>query len=764
MVGTLKKITHQLITAALLFYLSFAHLYAAQPNPDASLNLTKSELDWLRENPIIKLGIDRAFPPFSSINSRDEFVGFTADILNIIEQRLDITFEINKETPWAQTLELAKRGEIDMIAGIVITQERTEYLHFTANYIKNPSIIVNRIDSDGYIGHLKNLENKVVAIENGSFSAAMITRDYPDINLLKVQNTELALELVSRGKADAYVGNAVTASYLSRQLGLNNLSFSGNTEYYNNHSIGIVKPNPMLTSIVEKALASITLSTRDQITNKWFGLWVIHHNQRQMVLALTALTAFFLMVAVIWIFMLKRSKKALLVREQQIRQQANFDSLTGLLNRRHFNNVLNEEMERTPPVPFALIVLNIRQFKEINDTLGHNIGDILLKRVSRRIKNTVRGSDIIARLGGDEFTIVIKRIENSEHIQRIVETVLNSLKSEFLIDGHSIHISSNVGVTLFPKDAQNRNEILANVDQAMAASKQLEPNTYTFFNESMREALKLKTAILRDLKDALKEQQFELFYQPIINFKTGEITKTEALIRWQHPQRGMISPMQFITLAEESGLIHEMGEWIFETATQQVAKWRQQYSPNLQVSINTSPLQYRDNGINVEKWQAQLQQLNLTGDALVLEITENLLMDTKSNIKRKLKQFSQSGLEIAIDDFGTGYSSLSYMKSFDIDYLKIDQSFVKNLSAESDDLALCEAIIVMAHKLECRVIAEGIENEQQCELLKKAGCDFGQGYLFSKPVPASEFEKILANNKQSLDPTCSKNKQIPLHI
>ncbi|PWQ96332.1 EAL domain-containing protein [Leucothrix arctica] len=746
----------------ILFYLSSVYANLSLAAPERSLNLNLHEEAWLLDNPTIRLGIDRAFPPFGSIDKDNNYTGFTADIMALIAQKLDIEFDIKKQTPWSDTIKLAQQSEIDMVAGLVITPDRANYLHFTSSYIKNPSIIVNNLDKNGYIGNLKNLYGKTVAVEKGSFSSDVLARDHPEIKLQQVKNTEVALELVSKGKADAYVGNAVTASFLSRRLGLNNLFFSGNTEYSSDHSIGIVKPNLLLTSIMEKALASIDLETREQTANKWFGLRVRPHIQRNTAITLGSLAALLLSIAAIWIYTLNRTKKALSLSEQKIRQQANFDSLTGLLNRRHFNKVLAEEMDKTTINPFALLFLDISQFKEVNDTLGHSIGDILLKRVSRRIKNSVRTSDIVARLGGDEFIIIVKRVNSRETIEKVAQTVRAALKSEFMIEGHSIHISSSIGVTLYPQDARTHDEILINVDQAMNASKQRGPDSFTFFDESMRDALRLKNATLRDLNSARKKGQFELFYQPIINFETGQITKTEALIRWQHPERGMIGPMDFVMLAEESGLIHEMGEWIFETATQQVAEWRKQFSPNLQVSINTSPLQYRENGIDVKDWQQQLEALNLSGSALVLEITENLLMDTSNSVKGKLKELSNAGLEVAIDDFGTGYSSLSYMKKFDIDYLKIDQSFVKNLTADSEDMALCEAIIVMAHKLGCKVVAEGIETEQQCSLLKQAGCDFGQGYLFSRPINAAGFEVLLKNGQHTLDPTASP--QISLHI
>lgn len=761
----MKKLTKRSFRSALVITLSclfLAYVSTAQALPEPSINLNATEKSWLSSNPKITVGIDPTFPPFSSLDKNNNYIGYTADMMTLISKKLDVQFEINKHNSWGEVIELAKQGKVDIIAGLVKTPERANYLTFTSSYLSNSSIIINNLEQDSYIGSLKNLQKKTVVVEKGSYSSDVLARDYPRIKRLLVDNTEIALSIVSKGKADAYVGNAVSASYLSKKLGLDNLFFSGNTEYSSDHHIGIIKPNPILASIMEKTIASIDEVTRQQITNKWFGMKVKPHIQRNTAIAFGMLAITLLTLAGIWIYTLNNTKKALRLSEQKVRQQANFDSLTGVLNRRHFNQVLVDEMKQPSDSTFALLFLDINQFKEVNDTLGHSIGDILLKRVSRRLKNSVRTSDVIARLGGDEFIIILKQVNNPAIIEKIVKTVRSSLQSEFMIQGNSIHISSSIGITLFPKDAKTSDEILVNVDQAMSASKQLGPNTFCFYDESMREALILKNETLRDLKSATRKRQFQLYYQPIIDFRTGSITKAEALIRWNHPERGLVGPADFIPLAEESGLINEMGEWIFLTASQQLAQWRETLSPELQVSINTSPLQYRDSGINVTEWIKQLQSLNLSDQALIMEITENLLMDTSNQVKGKLKQLTDAGLEVAIDDFGTGYSSLSYMKKFDIDYLKIDQSFVKNLKKDSEDMALCEAIIVMAHKLDCKVVAEGIETEQQCELLKKAGCDFGQGYLFSKPVNSKVFEALLIEGHKTLDPTGSS--QISLHL
>ncbi|HYQ59658.1 MAG TPA: EAL domain-containing protein, partial [Desulfatiglandales bacterium] len=266
---------------------------------------------------------------------------------------------------------------------------------------------------------------------------------------------------------------------------------------------------------------------------------------------------------------------------------------------------------------------------------------------------------------------------------------------------------------------------------------------FGYFTRSMQQSAQNRLQLASDLRGALAAGQFRVYFQPIVNLVTGSIDKAEALIRWQHPVRGMVSPAEFIPLAEETGLIVEIGDWVFKEAARQAKRWRTLYNPVLQISVNKSPAQFRQTGNSHETWLDYLQVLGLPGQGITIEITEGLLLDVQASVTDKLLEFRDAGMQVSIDDFGTGYSSLSYLKKFDIDYLKIDQSFVRNLETDPDDIALSEAIIMMAHKLGLKVVAEGVETEAQRNLLVDAGCDYAQGCLFSRPVPAEEFEALL---------------------
>jgi diguanylate cyclase (GGDEF)-like protein/PAS domain S-box-containing protein len=431
--------------------------------------------------------------------------------------------------------------------------------------------------------------------------------------------------------------------------------------------------------------------------------------------------------------------------EAMIWQQANFDPLTQLPNRRMFHDRLEHDItkSRRDGQRIAILFIDLDHFKEINDTLGHHQGDILLIDAARRIRSCVRESDTVARLGGDEFTVILSDLSAVAPVDSIAQKILDILQAPFQLGEEQAFVSASIGITLYPDDAHDIDDLLKHADQAMYAAKGAGRNRFSYFTPALQVAALNRMRLTNDLRSALKGEQFRLYFQPIVHLRTGKVHKAEALIRWQHPQRGLVSPLEFIPLAESSGLILDIGEWVFKESARWAKRWRADHDARFQVSVNQSPLEFQREGKGYEGWFEHLDALGLDGDAVVVEITEGLLLDASSGVTDKLLALRDAGIQVALDDFGTGYSSLSYLKKFDIDYLKIDRSFTRNLAPNTSDMALSEAIIVMAHKLGLRVIAEGVETEQQCELLRDAGCDYGQGYLFARPMPGEEFEALL---------------------
>jgi len=431
--------------------------------------------------------------------------------------------------------------------------------------------------------------------------------------------------------------------------------------------------------------------------------------------------------------------------EDQIWKQANFDTLTGLPNRNMFYDRLAQEIRKAgrASLTMALLYIDLDHFKEINDTLGHSLGDILLVEAARRISTCVRETDTVARLGGDEFIITLTELNEVSRVDALAQHILHELAEPFRLEGEMVYVSASIGITLYPHDATAVEDMVKNADQAMYAAKAAGRNRFSYFAQSMQQTAQAKLRLISDLRGALAANQFRVYYQPIMELATGRIHKAEALIRWQHPARGMVSPAEFILLAEETGLIVEIGDWVFREAARQAKRWGTLYGHEFQISVNMSPIQFYSAGNPCQAWPVYLRELGLPGQSMVIEITEGLLLNEETGVKDKLLRFHDAGIQISLDDFGTGYSSLSYLQKFDIDFLKIDQSFTRGLDPGSSNMALSEAIITMAHKLGMKVIAEGVETEAQRTLLAAAGCDYGQGYLFSRPVPAGEFEELL---------------------
>ncbi|HMZ00682.1 MAG TPA: EAL domain-containing protein [Burkholderiaceae bacterium] len=426
-------------------------------------------------------------------------------------------------------------------------------------------------------------------------------------------------------------------------------------------------------------------------------------------------------------------------------QQANYDPLTGLPNRNMFRDRLQREMLASDRSgrPAALLMLDLDEFKEVNDSLGHAWGDVLLQEAAQRLQLCVREVDTVARLGGDEFMILLGDVADPTAVTRVVHDVLRAVSQPFRLGSDLVYVTGSVGVTFYPDDAATPEELLRNVDQAMYAAKREGRNCAQYFAPAMQVASHERMRLITDLRTAQTQHQLQLYYQPIVDLASGRAHKAEALLRWLHPERGFISPAEFIPVAESTGMIHEIGDWVFHEAARQAARWRRA-RPDFQVSINVSPLQFENGRLALSAWLHHLRSLDVDGSCVVVEITEGLLMEAGPEVTRQLLRFRDAGVQVALDDFGTGYSSLASLNRLDIDYIKIDRAFVSNLAPNSPDLALCEGIVMMAHKLGLKVVAEGIETEQQRDLLLAAGCDYGQGYLFSRPVPASQFDALLS--------------------
>ncbi|CAN7467033.1 EAL domain-containing protein [Pseudoduganella sp. LjRoot289] len=435
--------------------------------------------------------------------------------------------------------------------------------------------------------------------------------------------------------------------------------------------------------------------------------------------------------------------------EEQIRRLAYCDSLTGIPNRQAFLELLERELvhSRQAGTKFAVLFLDLDSFKRINDTLGHNVGDLLLQVVSERLRETIRPSDVVthnhlARLGGDEFTILIPDLERVDNALAVAQRVKDAMRRPFLLDGHEIFVTASIGISLYPEDGEDSESLLKYADTAMYHAKNCGKNNAKLYSSSLTMQIMSHVKLEVGLRKALQNNELYLLYQPQIDVPTSQIVGVEALVRWRHPEHGIIPPNDFIPLAEETGLIVPIGEWVLRTACRQAKAWQQTCRRAIRMAVNLSARQFKDENLTQIVLSA-LGDSGLEPRLLELELTEGTLMDDARATMVMLEQLRGIGVLLSIDDFGTGYSSMSYLKRFDVRALKIDKSFISGLPQDTENAAITRAIIAMAHGLKMIVVAEGVETDEQLTLLEQYGCDMAQGYFLGRPSPHDAITQML---------------------
>ena len=430
--------------------------------------------------------------------------------------------------------------------------------------------------------------------------------------------------------------------------------------------------------------------------------------------------------------------------DERINFMAHFDALTALPNRVLLHDRLLQAIISAPrhKNKVAVLFLDLDRFKNINDTLGHSFGDLLLQSVAERLTASVRSSDTVSRLGGDEFIVILSGLGETAHAGIAAQKIIDSISERFVIRELELHTTVSIGISIFPDDGMANEELISNADVAMYRAKEIGRNNYQFFAQAMNDKSYERLTMENKMRRALERNEFVLYYQPQVNSETGRIIGAEALVRWRQPDIGLVSPAMFIPIAEESGLIVSIGEWVMREACRQNKEWQDVGFPSIPVAVNLSAVQFRQKNLT-ELVADALEKSGLESRWLELEITESGIMQNANAAVQTLHSLKLMGLKLSIDDFGTGYSSLSYLKTFPLDKLKIDQSFVRDITTNQDDAAIVGAIIGMAKSLKLRVIAEGVETIDHLNFLNSSGCKEIQGYYFSKPVPADLFGQLL---------------------
>jgi diguanylate cyclase (GGDEF)-like protein/PAS domain S-box-containing protein len=431
--------------------------------------------------------------------------------------------------------------------------------------------------------------------------------------------------------------------------------------------------------------------------------------------------------------------------EEKILYQANFDSLTNLPNRFYLTDrltkMLQEAKENNNYV--AVIFIDLDDFKKVNDSFGHMYGDLILIEVAQRLSGNTSDYDIIGHLGGDEF-IVLLTLSSSPNLEPIVNNLTSKFKQSFKVKERDLTLTISIGIAVFPSDGTSAAQLIQQSETAMYHSKDAGRNTYTSFLDEMSQEVLRRVTVEEQLRNALKFNELEVYYQPKMDIISNQIMGAEALLRWNNQELEAVSPEEFIPVAEETGLIIDIGMFVFSEALSQTQKWHKDFSSTFSIAINLSPSQFKDTKL-ISSLKDKMKKYNVSPSSIELEITEGVLLTNSKQVDKAINELSRLGVNIAMDDFGTGYSSLSYLRRYPFDILKIDRSFINDLTNNSQDRELVNSAIAMAHGLNIKVVAEGVETKEQLDYLKVMSCNYGQGYLFSKPIPSSEMSALLKN-------------------
>ncbi|OUR73852.1 myristoyl transferase [Methylophaga sp. 41_12_T18] len=971
-------------------------------NRPSSLLLSDTEQAWLDKHPVIRLGIDRDFAPYESVNQHGDYIGLAADYMQILESQLGVRFDIIKDKSWPEILLMAQQGELDMVSCLNSSPERSQYLDFTAPYVNNPIVIFTASKDRTNIG-LNDLAGKTVALEKGYVMHEKLKANYPDIKILLVDNTHQALLKVNNDDAYAYVGDAAYANYTINQAELLNVHFSGQTDLTSAYRVGIHKSKPELHAIINRALNSLDYKERQSIENTWLGLKLTTGIQVKTIVTVSIAIALLFLLFSHWIYRLRQSKDALqqsqaklqsiidaspiphvlndnhnnisylnqafidtfgydqddipnlqawqlqaypdpnyrawvtrtwrqhfsktkstnqqfepielevqckngdrryalasetaiteasddthvvifydITERKQVEEQlrlsgrvfseahegiiitdtririidvnpafcalsgyerdevigqdpsilksgkhdaqfyqdmlaslksqghwqgevwnrkkngelyaallsvsiltdnqgkalhylalfsditqskqqqqtlelmAHYDVLTQLPNRTLFADRFNlaiAHSKRTNNL-LAVVFLDLDNFKPVNDNYGHEVGDQLLVEVAHRIKSNIREEDTASRLGGDEFVLLLNDIQSSQHGEELIYRVHKAIAEPYEIEGNNITISASSGITLFPLDDADADTLLRHADQSMYQAKLAGRNRHHMFDALHDQQLSLQHNQLQSIEAGFKAEQFALYYQPKINMRTGIVHGAEALLRWIHPERGLIPPLSFLPIIEETALEIEVGNWVINQALQQLDQWQQQ-DIHLEVSVNISSHHLQWDGFYQELENALAKYPQVSSDCLQLEILESSILSDITLISGTLKACRNSlGVRISLDDFGTGYSSLVHLRHLPVNVVKIDQTFVRDLIDDPNDYTIVDGIIGLTQSFHREVIAEGVETTTHGLMLMLIGCDHAQGYGIARPMPAQNIPQWLTDyqpNKEWLN-------------
>lgn len=716
-----------------------------------NVELTDAEKQWLIDHPHITMAMVPSWQPISMRDAHGQLSGLAGDYKSILEQRLGIRLELAEEWPWKTVLEKARNKEVDVLLPTARTPDRETYLNFTNALFSLPYVIITQANH-AVVDDENDLIGKKTSVARSFVSHEWLIKNHPDIPLVVKDDTLKALEAVASGEAEAYIGDIASASYFIQTYGISSLKVAGRTSFTNTIRVGVRKDWPELIGILNKGIATIDIQENQAIWRKWVGLESFGIDPRTVYFIVGVLVFAIVSLLLFANRKLRGANRALTdlmaLRGQELKKieyMAYYDVLTDLPNRVLLSKRLEKELQQASEKQLlAVCYLDLDGFKPVNDLYGHDQGDLLLVELSKRMRLLIQQDDCMARIGGDEFVLLLAHNVSIDAVSTKVLQLMRALEEPFLLQNNMVKLTASVGIAIYPYDLVDADTLLRHADQAMYQAKKAGRNRYEIFDTAADQRWQAQTKLLHDVQQALRSDEFCLFYQPKVDMRTGSVVGVEALIRWQHPQQGFLAPGQFLPIIEQTDIMPNIDLWVLNAALKQASIWAEK-NLFIHVSVNISA-QSLSNVIFSQQLTALLSRYaQVNPKTISLEILESSAIADMDTVNKTIKDCLMTGVSFALDDFGTGYSSLTYLRRLSTDTIKIDQSFVRNMLDSSEDLAIVQGVIALAKAFHLTVIAEGVETEAHGKILLKLGCDLAQGYGIARPMPASDIpEWIIA--------------------
>jgi len=708
----------------------------------SGIRITEEERRYLNEKHVIRYCYPPDLKPFSFMKE-GKLAGIAEEYIRLFERSLGVSMEAVPSKSMRESIEKTIKGECDLHLAMIHSKQFSDQIDFTIPYIEDSIVLATKSD-EVFIPDIQKLENKKVGVLEKSSLYYGLKELYPSIEFVQFGTVREGLDALNRGEIFGYTSSMVILSYLIQHEYPAQLRISGKFNRPFSWSLGIHKGESILLTLMNRLVKSIEPDESQRIFSRWVAVKYEKGVDYVLIWKIAVGSILLFSALLLWNRRLIRHRRELEKHKAEINYIAYHDTLTGLPNRVALNGMIKEAIEtaRQNNTIFAIFFIDLDRFKIINDTLGHQVGDQMIKIVSKRIKRILREHDKIARIGGDEFVVVIEKITNTEESALIAEKILKTINQIIAIDSYDLRTTASIGIAHYPEDGNDIGTLIKNADSAMYLAKEEGKNNYQYYTHALSEEIRYRMEIEHDLKNAIEKEEFSLEYQPQYDLHTKKIIGAEALLRWKHAKYDMISPAKFIPIAEDSGFILQLNNWVFKEACKNFQEWKAQGICLKHISINISGTQFNQENI-VAKFQTMIKEIGIKAKEVELEITEHYIMEDILKSQSIFEQLRKIGFKIAIDDFGTGYSSMSYLKKLPIDTIKIDKSFIDEIPYNMSDIAITKAILTLAKSLRYSVIAEGIESSAQEQFLLDQGCDIGQGYLFSKPLSNEAFIRFV---------------------